>query len=453
MLPPLRALARRYDVSHETIRQALRALEQEGLVQIVRAFGTVVRGPNEGDAKGVSWSAERSFFSPVHAVSPVLQVASCEYVPQKQDTWDALAAHFHRHYPQTTVRLKRYVPGLVEESRGPLDVIHDAAYQIEELGARGLLLNLHPMLAADPALQQQGWVADLGRNLATEPCWGLPVSFDLGATFINLELVQPEIIEQLRGNWSIQAIMEWAASLPRERKIIRPVAWPRPHVLLAFFGIDTADLGAMEATLGRLPSVLEQILSWERAGLGYGTDDSLRGDMSEEVYLGFTQRRIGMAFQHTFMIPHTAAEARFPWQVCRLPIAPGITPRRFTTTCGILKTTAVPDLAWKFVRFLASSEAENLFAVGNTNVPALRAALRSTEFRERIRGMDDLIEPAEASREWREQESMAFLRSRLALWDREVFAFLGGKQSSAETVDHLRPLKAEGVGPLGVKGS
>ena len=124
VLPSLRELSRRYNVSHETVRRALQELEDRGLVTKVHGLGTLVNG-------GVPEPPLRSEFDdssimPTASVgSRALSVATCEYAPEKRPVWEQLGRQFEQLHPGSEIRLGP-LPGDLADAR--IDSLPDIIY-------------------------------------------------------------------------------------------------------------------------------------------------------------------------------------------------------------------------------------------------------------------------------------------------------------------------------------
>jgi ABC-type glycerol-3-phosphate transport system substrate-binding protein len=433
-LPSLRELSRLYSVSHETVRRGLQLLEDSDIITKVHGVGTVVNG---GDiAPGRKGSEEALFGVTAHAAQRTLAFETCEYTPEKRRIWEQAVESFNSSHPDLKVRL---LPLRCTPSSG-LDllphIIHTTAWHVEEFARAGVLLNLSPWMANDVAASDDTLSGEFASVMRADPCWGVPVSFDVPIALVNTASIPPDSLRSLRENWTLEGMIRWAQDF-RSPDGKTALLLPRPHMMLLCCGVNPLDWMALEAQTAVLPRILAQLRAWFERYRFYDRSP-LDEDSPRRGYVRFLRGEAMVAFYHTFAIADALLTATFPWAVRPLPVADGMPLPRFTLCCSVTKRCADPEAAVEFLRFVASPEGQHIIASGKTNIPARMSAARSAAFLDPPPfGLKEIVDSLSVTREYGIGVDHTFTSSYAAVWDQEVLACLLGDQSQAQAVENI----------------
>lgn len=123
--PTETSLCAQFDVSRFTVREALRRLEAEGLIQRRRGSGTTVQAPA---------AREGALHQPLSSVSDILQYARGSAVVYRPAGRGALPAEIAEQVPENTDGAWSVVQGLRQQGYGEKPIAATTAYLHERLG-------------------------------------------------------------------------------------------------------------------------------------------------------------------------------------------------------------------------------------------------------------------------------------------------------------------------------
>lgn len=437
-LPSVRELAEQYDVGRETARLALKELAERGLVEMVHGSGTLLRAAASRSEAPVPSTADTSPFSMAFSGNRTcrLSVATCEFEVDKRGLWNRALVEFGAGGPHSAMPATlslRPASGHPTVAEG--DIVHTSTQALATLGREGQLLNLHALIRNAPALRD-GLFPGLDRFVSQDPCWAMPVGFDIEIACLNRDRIPAPFLERLPAAWHARGLAEWAADLERETGMIRPIDFPRPSLVMAMCGVDLVTTfdspAARETTLRALEEVRAAHALYPLYAPG-----ALNRDLRQEAQDRFLAREAVLVFQHTFDLPQLRRKARFDWEVRRFPRPPGSVVRCWPLGVGISRRCEFPEEAFAFIRFLSEPAGQAIMAAGKNNMPAHSAILRLPDWGvPPPAGMDELA-GLESVRPWDELGDIALTRPYLAAWDGEVEKMLLEGQAPAETLERL----------------
>ncbi|MBI2193030.1 MAG: extracellular solute-binding protein [Planctomycetes bacterium] len=442
LLPSLRDLSLRYDVSHETVRRAYQALEARGLVTKKAGLGFLIppadqRGearPNPLDQALVPTGESFLGIEPSSSAGNSLTFQTCEHHAEKIPLWSRLIASFCAGHPLAKVQM---VPSQLTPERlrreSPADVLHSSSWLLADLADRGRILNLSPWTSDEPIFRG-ALMADF--RVDQDPCWFVPITFNTPAVYVNPCLIGTLAYNLLRSRWRMESLMDWAVRVGKEGKGPFSVSLLRPHLLVYCLGVDLFDAARLEANRVGLLEALERLRAWFQLCPFY-EPDSLSRDANERLEL-FIAGRAGIAFYHTFAIPDAIRRMTFDWEVWPLPLEGSLPIPKITLACAVSKDCSCPDLAFEFIRFLAGPDAQSLLAAEKNNIPVLRTAAVSESFLSPPpRGLDFFLSAMTSTREIFEPGGEAFFQAYTAAFDKEILRFLLEDRPVNTTVDRL----------------
>ena len=430
VIPPLRTLAERYQVSHETVRRALQELEDRGLLRKIQGRGTVVESASR------TRESAGSAFPPDPLFRKQLTVRSNEIGTEKGELWSRAADAFMAEQPNVAVTLAAlsrfdFHPALDTMP----DILHAPTWQLEGYAAAGLLLDLSPFCEEEPLFG-----SDLMPNTALpagrRPVFHVPMTFDIRVMYVNLDRMPARELDGLRENWTVERVTAWMSRRAAGSK--GGSGLPRPRVMLSLFGVNPLDVGGMKENLKRLPGVLDKLGALFRDCPFY-EDSELHRDTDMQAIGDFLAQRTPLVFHHTFSMTTAVKRMKARWAVLPVPLAPGACPARYGMSCAITRNCPAPDAAMSLIRFLAGPRGQQIFASGKTNIPARLSAARSNAFLAAPpSGMGDIVESAGRTREYLHGGGQAFEMAWTAVWDEELLFFLLRRRPTAETVERIR---------------
>ncbi len=432
-LPSLRELSRTYGVSHETVRRALLQLEGDGLVRSVHGAGTVVNGA-DAPSPAPGAGAGSPLGPPEAARTSLLDLRTCEFDTEKRTTWVALVQAFQAAHPGLLVQ-PHGLAGNAWLGVTEGDLLHLPAWDIAELGARGRLLDLRPF-GGVRGLYGDDLIGDFTEPAPAGPCWGVPIAFDLGLAYLNTAVLTAPELRRLGGDWTIEGITRWAAARAARPRTPAPVRWPRPHLLLAFCGLDIWDLRALRAHLARLPEVLARLAA-AHAQHPLLPAPPPAGDSAAAAHEDFVAGRCPLVFHHSYAMADTLRRVAFAWAVWPQPLPPGQAQRRISLAVAVTRQCLNPEAAVAFIRFLASAAGQALLAAGRTNVPVRRSAALGPFAAPPPVGLGRVVQELALTRERSEIGGRAFGVAYAAVWDQEIAACLTAQQDRRATAARI----------------
>ncbi len=94
----------------------------------------------------------------------------------------------------------------------------------------------------------------------------------------------------------------------------------------------------------------------------------------------FLSGRIGMNLEGSWMVATYKENAPFSWDVAPIPRSPKARKRKTSAngTANVMSSkTGNPELAWKFIKFFSSPEAQKLLAKSGTSIPVVKSVAYS----------------------------------------------------------------------------
>lgn len=427
---PLRTLAERYDVSHETVRRALQALEDQGLVRKIQGRGTVV------ESAAGAHASTGSAFPPDPLFHKQLSVRSAEVGTEKEELWNRAGAAFTEEQPNIAVSFASLSRAEFHPAIDLMpDILHAPTWQLADFAAKGLLLDMRPLCEDDPL-----YGGDLMPNTALpgsgEPLFLVPLAFDIRVMYVNMDLMPARELGALRENWTVEGVTAWMSRRAGDGKGLSGI--PRPRVLISLLGVEPMDVRGFRENLKRLPQVLDKVAALHREKAFYAPEE-LHRDTSLDAFGEFLAQRLPLVFNHAFGLTTALKQMKARWAVLPVPVSPDAFPARFGMSCAITRDCSAPEAAMSFIRFLTGPQGQQFFAAARTNIPARRSTARSSAFLAAPpSGMSEVVESAGRTREYLHSGGLGFEMAWASAWDEELLFFLLRKRPVAETVERIR---------------
>lgn len=377
-LKPERQLAAEYGISRVTVRRVLDSFIRRGLLCRRRPVGTFVSEPAPPAVSEPS-SGNAEFIEPKEAVNNILMpyigggsVCSLRFrisEPRnyQRDVWNSIIAEFHRRFPEINVE-----PVYMDSSaelRGPggWDIRQVMSLTMgRELGFSDSARRRPPQADHDlyhPLAADLLYYADAIR--------GLPFSISIPCLMVNETLFMDLGVEPPPASRPL-GVLEWldkAGDLTAAaRRRGMDDVWGCVHFgcisLLRQMGVPLYDAGR-ECFCFDSPSlsgVLKDIIS--RREIAYETSKNLTAFHGQ-----FRKGRIGMLPRGTFEMPCWMDMPGY--RVCPAPLDPGGAYHAVLLINTISKNSPFQEECWEFLHFLQSKEAQDIYASGAFNLPAL----------------------------------------------------------------------------------
>lgn len=265
-----------------------------------------------------------------------------------------------------------------------IDVTEFAAYLHE-----GALIDLQPYFDADPAWDATEYFAAPLSALrdGRGHLYGLPSTFTPYVLYLNLDLIEGAGLARPRPGWTWEEFLELArrTTVQREGRIeqygvsltqwlqaVAPWVWQNGGRLLEPGG-ERAGMGSAEF-VGAM-RFLRSLLHEERVA---SFDASFEAQLSQGLFQAGKAAMYGpVGYWETYRFQFIRD---FRWDVAPLPRGSEAATSVAMTAYVVPRTSAEPELAYEFVRMLASERYQRTLAEIGNGVPGLKSAARSPSF-------------------------------------------------------------------------
>lgn len=310
-----------------------------------------------------------------------------------------LAHDFERAHAGVSVRLLPLSGAVTSQHKGkfmlagdlPLDVLRIDVTEMAAFLGEGALVDLQPFLDADPSFDARSYfpqVLDAMRDPRGH-LHGLASTFTPYVMYVNLDLLERNGLARPAPDWTWEDFLalaractkdadgdgrtdEFGVSLTQWLQAVSPWIFQNGATLLDGSGerAGMADPRFVEA-LGFLRGLLheEKVASF---------DASFANQLSQGLFQAGRCAFYGpVGYWETFRFKHIRD---FRWDVVPLPRARESATAVAMTVYVIPRTARYPDLAYEFLRVLASERYQQTLAQIGNGVPGLIAAARSPAF-------------------------------------------------------------------------
>ncbi len=293
--------------------------------------------------------------------------------PQQLALEKRLCEAFSAAHPGVTVRFIQTPSSayhnkmvLMLASRTAPDVMRVDHYDFPAMAAKDYFHPLDALIAKDPTYRLEDYfpgATEEGR--AKGGLYGLNVLFGSPIIYYNKDILKKAGLGEpyalwRRGEWTWDAYRRYAKAMTTKDARGRPLTYG------SFVNDPTARLAVVYSLGGDIMRdgrvVLAQGKALEAFRLLYALRFKDRVEptaaQSANSMFAFDGGKLGMAVDWMGVTPRLCEAARFDWDVCPLPVAPGGTTLVKGNQLVMSAATRHPQAAWEFMRFMTGKTVE-----------------------------------------------------------------------------------------------
>lgn len=401
-IPSIRKMADLFKVSRETVRKAVKVLHSQNEVYTVPGSGIFaqldslnihngfVQEQVTGDlpvSKNVKFSSEQ-YFSFYSSVSTKLRFYTMDYHPVQKELWYKLIRDFSAIEPAieiTPIFGDEAPPVKLADNISNYDVVQLSPFQSAMI-PNSKILNLKSLVEKDKLELNE--FLDIGLQACVKEDFirGLPFSLSCsGVMVINKDLVKKanEVIPDKF--LSLEHFLNWCYKITdalNSDKLSRKI-WGTNLYTYSYYVLTDMLLGFFinrEIDTSALKKHLNIILQYRNKA--YYSSYSI-----DELYEQFLRGEIAVFPGSTIELMILQGEARFPWTIRLMPRERS--EKYYVTSLinCISSETHHKEEAWKFIKYLSSTNAQLVLAKKQANMPALETATFSDSYltRDKVR--------------------------------------------------------------------
>jgi DNA-binding transcriptional ArsR family regulator len=365
-LTSVKDLCARFSAGQRTVQEALRGLEEEGLIEVRDRSGSYVREDalenvemaGKGGGSSVSTPAGdlRSYMMPQRSGDGTIRLYVTDLEPRRLALWREVLDGF----PGATVEVVSCNEGHLEDvfDSGAPDVVETTPGVLDAVGMEKFLPG--EALRSLAGIEPDRMIAPVRRRMASgRPMGGAPFSVTLQYLFVNQDLAERARIEQPPSD---------------------------PEAFLREVRRAQGELAESAAEAFVLPTCLDLLLmtgaiSWEKGG-GLQFDPERARSLLEglnacappavesaEAIERFCRGELLYLIHCSFMISEFVGQLPFRWKALPLPLAPGVRMPGWLSVLAVSRDASRPGQCAELVGYLSGTDVQSRFTEVPGNLP------------------------------------------------------------------------------------